>query len=77
MSLTELIALAAELFHRPIQSIDPTLPLEEQGADSLDAVELLMAIEDRTGIYIPDSDVVEMRTLADLAAWMEENRLLS
>lgn len=69
----KLIELTAEVLERPIEEIRPDLSMEEQGADSLDVVEILTAIEDRMGIYVPDSAVVEMRTLADLAAWLEDN----
>lgn len=68
----ELLTLTAEILHKPAEEISPDLPLEEQGADSLDIVELLIQVEDRYGIYVPDSAVIEMRTLAELAAWLEE-----
>lgn len=69
----KLIEIAAEVLQRPIDQISPDLSMEDQGVDSLDVVEILMLIEDRFGIYVPDSAVIEMRTLADLAAWLEEN----
>lgn len=69
----ELILIAATATNRPAESISPHLSMEEQGADSLDLVEILTAVEDRWGVYVPDSAVVEMRTLAELAAWLEEN----
>ena len=49
-------------------------PFEEQGLDSIDLVEILLAVEDRFGVYVPDSDVVELRTLAQLAAWLDEHQ---
>lgn len=70
----KLIELTAEVLQRPVEEIRPDLSMDEQGVDSLDVVEVLMAIEDRLGIYVPDSAVVEMRTLADLAAWLEEHQ---
>lgn len=70
---SELIDLTANILQKSPSEIAPDLSLEEQGADSLDIVELLLAIEDRYGVYIPDSEVVEMRTLSELAAWLEEN----
>ncbi len=69
----ELILIAATAMNRSAESISPHLSIEEQGADSLDLVEILTAVEDRWGVYVPDSAVVEMRTLAELAAWLEEN----
>lgn len=68
----ELLTIAATALNREESELVPDIPLEEQGADSLDIVEILIAAEDRFGIYVPDSAVVEMRTLAELAAWLEE-----
>lgn len=69
----KLIALAAEILERPQQEINPLLSYEELGADSLHVVELLTRIEDLFGIYVPDSAVIEMRSIADLAAWLEDH----
>ena len=69
----KLIALAAEILERPQQEINPLLSYEELGADSLHIVELLTRIEDLFGIYVPDSAVIEMRSIADLAAWLEDH----
>jgi acyl carrier protein len=35
------------------------------GADSLDQVEVIMALEDEFGIDIPDDDVMEIKTVGD------------
>lgn len=39
--------------------------IDDLGADSLDIVELVMALEDKFGIEIPDEDVEKMRTVKD------------
>ncbi|MFP6628384.1 MAG: acyl carrier protein [Myxococcota bacterium] len=44
--------------------------LEDLGADSLDVVEMVMAIEDAFDIEIEDSDVEAMRTVADIEAYV-------
>lgn len=41
--------------------------MADLGADSLDIVELLMAVEKKYGYYLPDSDLIRMRTVGDLA----------
>lgn len=69
----QIIELIAEKLHREPAEIAPDVDLEAFGADSLDIVEILIAIEDRFGLYIPDSKVIEMRTPAELAAYVEEN----
>ena len=44
------------------------------GADSLDVVDLLLAIEDRFGCTIPDEDVEDLVTVSDLVEYVENNR---
>ena len=46
---------------------------EDLGADSLDVVDLLLAIEDRFGCTIPDEDVEDLVTVSDLVEYVENN----
>ena len=39
--------------------------IEDLGADSLDVVEMLMAIEDDLGVIISDDDAVRLKTVRD------------
>ena len=41
-------------------------------ADSLDTVELAMALEDKTGVNVPDDIMPTFRTLGDLLAYLNE-----
>ena len=41
-------------------------------ADSLDAVEIIMAIEDEFDIEIPDEDDEEFKNLGDIVHYVEE-----
>ena len=41
-------------------------------ADSLDSVELAMALEDKTGVNVPDDMMATFRTLGDLLAYLNE-----
>lgn len=43
-------------------------------ADSLDAVEVIMALEDEFGIEIPDEDAEKFKTVGDLYKFVEENK---
>ncbi len=43
------------------------------GADSLDVVEILMSIEDEFDIEIPDSEIENIRTVGELADYIETN----
>lgn len=47
---------------------------EEINADSLDLVEIVMAIEDEFDISIPDDAVSAMQSMSDLVAFIEEEK---
>lgn len=40
---------------------------DDLGIDSLDAVELVMAIEEELGVKIPDEELANMKTVKDIA----------
>ena len=48
--------------------------MKDLSADSLDAVEIIMAIEDTLGIEIPDEDAEKFQTVEDLVKYVEENK---
>ena len=41
-------------------------------ADSLDTVELAMALEEKTGVNVPDDMMATFRTAGDLLAYLNE-----
>lgn len=45
---------------------------EDLGADSLDAVELIMAIEDEFGIQVSDEAAQKIRTVKDIVDYLDE-----
>ena len=45
---------------------------DDLGADSLDAVELQMAIEDQLGVTITDEDLPGLKTVMDLVGYKED-----
>ncbi len=47
--------------------------MEDLGADSLDVVEMLMAMEESFGIAVPDEDIEELITVNDVVAYVESN----
>ena len=47
---------------------------EDLEADSLDAVELNMAIEDACGVQIPDEKIADMHTLQDMLDYVNANK---
>ena len=46
---------------------------EDLSADSLDVVDLLMSIEDEFEIEIPDEEIDNIRTVAELVSYIESN----
>jgi acyl carrier protein len=47
--------------------------IDDLGADSLDIVELIMALEDEYGIEIPDEDAEKMETVGDAIKYIEDH----
>lgn len=44
--------------------------LDDLGADSLDIVELLMALEEEFSLEIPDEDAEKMHTVGDVVSYL-------
>ena len=64
-------AIAKQLRMSPDEIADDAAILEDLGADSLDVVEMLMTLEDEMSITIPDDDVASLRTVKDIADYLE------
>ncbi len=45
--------------------------VEDLGADSLDVVELVMALEEKFDIEIPDDEAEKIATVSDVVAYIE------
>ena len=62
-------------------SVDQLAPeakfIEDLGADSLDTVELVMALEEEFGIDIPDEDADKMKTVGDAMTYLKEHATAS
>jgi len=48
--------------------------VEDLGADSLDVVELVMALEEKFDIEIPDSDAESIATVGDAVKYIEDHK---
>ena len=46
--------------------------VDDLGADSLDTVELVMALEEEFGVEIPDEDAEKLATVGDALRYIEE-----
>lgn len=47
--------------------------IEDLGADSLDIVELVMALEEEYDLEISDDDAEKIRTVGDIVTYIEAN----
>ena len=60
--------IARQLGLSPEQISGEASITEDLGADSLDIVELLAALEDEYGVYLTDEEVINLRTVDEVAA---------
>jgi len=45
---------------------------EDLGADSLDLMDFVMAVENRFSIRVPDEDLVKLKTVGDAVSYVQE-----
>jgi acyl carrier protein len=67
--------VAAEHLDVPAAQLEAANTLREAGIDSLAAIDLIVAIEDRLAISFPERDLESIRSFDDLSAAVE--RLLA
>ncbi len=48
--------------------------IDDLGADSLDTMELVLALEDEFGIEISDEETEKLKTVSDAVNFIEENK---
>ena len=51
--------------------------VDDLGADSLDTVELVMALEEEFGLDIPDEDADKMKTVGDAMSYLKQHATAS
>jgi acyl carrier protein len=64
--------IAEQLGVKQEEVTDQAKFIEDLGADSLDTVELVMALEEEFGIEIPDEDAEKMVSVGDAIKYIEE-----
>ena len=74
MVLEKMKQILSEQLDADIDSITPETDIaDDLGADSLDVVEMLMAIEDEFDIEIPDDRVESLKTVGQVVDYIQEN----
>lgn len=68
--ITEIIV--EQLGVKPEEVVPEASFVDDLGADSLDTVELVMALEEEFGIEIPDEDAEKIQSVGDAIRYIEE-----
>jgi len=68
--ITEIIV--EQLGVKPEEVTSEASFVDDLGADSLDTVELVMALEEEFGIEIPDEDAEKIQTVGDAIKYIDE-----
>ncbi|MDD5255538.1 MAG: acyl carrier protein [Candidatus Omnitrophica bacterium] len=63
--------IAEQLGVKPEEVVPEASFIDDLGADSLDTVELVMALEEEFGIEIPDEDAEKITTVGDAIKYIE------
>ncbi len=64
--------IAEQLGVKPEEVTPEAKFIDDLGADSLDTVELVMALEEEFGIEIPDEEAEKLVTVGDAVKYIEE-----
>lgn len=74
MVFEKIKAILAEQLDVEEDVITPeSLIVEDLGADSLDAIDIVMSVEDEFGIEVPDEIVEKMESVNDIISFVENN----
>ncbi|MGA2178354.1 MAG: acyl carrier protein [Verrucomicrobiota bacterium] len=66
--------IVEQLGVKPDQVTPEAKFIEDLGADSLDTVELIMALEEEFGIEVPDEQAEKLLTVGDVGKYIEEHQ---
>ncbi|WFW29478.1 MAG: acyl carrier protein [Wolbachia endosymbiont of Menacanthus eurysternus] len=62
---------------KDIEKLSNSSKLSDHGADSLDAVEIIMLAEEEFGIEIPDEDAQKMETVEQIVEYIYNKKKVS
>ena len=72
MTLEKVITIVAEQLGKDATEITAETSMQDDlGADSLDAVEIIMALEDEFGIEIPDEEAQTFNNIGEIAQYID------
>ena len=71
----ELVAILCDQLPLSPEDLRPESKIKDDlGADSLDVLQLLMALEEEKGVVIPDDVLPTLITVGDIVAYMESQQ---
>ncbi|QKX01436.1 acyl carrier protein [Wolbachia endosymbiont of Cruorifilaria tuberocauda] len=69
--------IVLEHISKDVEKFNSSSKLSEHGADSLDAVEIIMAAEEEFGIEIPDEDAQKMETMKQIVEYIVKKQIVN
>ena len=63
--------IVADVKRAPVTEAEHERPLKELGIDSLDVANILLSVEERFNVKIPDAEVERLGTIAAIANYVE------
>lgn len=63
-----------QLSVKPEEVVETAKFIEDLGADSLDVVELVMALEEKFDIEIPDDEAEKLLSVSDVISYVESKK---
>lgn len=70
-TLEKVCSIVNERFELSDLNLTEDTTWDEIGADSIDLVDLISAVEDTFGISIPDEAIENLKTIGDVAAYID------
>jgi acyl carrier protein len=75
MLLNKVTKLIAKVLNVGVEKITLETHIQNDlGADSLDAVDLMMSIEEEFNVVIPDELAQQLHTVKDIVSFLENNK---
>lgn len=73
MTLEKVKTMLANQLNIQVDKInESSMIIEDLGADSLDMIEMLMALEEEFGITVPDEDAEKLKTVGDIVKFIDQ-----
>ncbi|MCD6453594.1 MAG: acyl carrier protein [Dehalococcoidales bacterium] len=63
--------IVVKIVHCDRETLTPNASFQDMKADSLDMVQVLVALEDEFGIEIPDEDAQKFKNFGDFVSYVE------